>query len=239
MIENIHSVYNQPSVYNQGGSGGGGGGGGLPAGYTQVQYIYNNSKGVITVTLDEETDDFVYLACKYIYRANENSDNKYLIGVVKSNDTEFLRVGVGTENSRMKVMLYNATSHSWNTNIGYTDSVTTNIHLLNNCGQFICNDLNLTHGEFGQYYNAAKGKAKYIALFGAYWNGSWKLGDSWCARQALVCVKLFGLNSNKLLLDLVPCKNDYNAPGFYDVVNNKFYGASINAGDIHAGPDVV
>lgn len=231
------SIYNAQSVYNQGG--GGGGGGGLPDGYTQVQYIYNSSKGVITVTLDEETDDYVYLGCKYIYRVNEESDNQYLIGVVNNMDTQFFRIGVGTDNSRMKVMLYNANSHTWNTNINYGDSIITTAQLLNNCGQFVCNDLNNTHGEFGQYYGAAKSKAKYIALFGAYWNGSWKLGDSLCSRQALINVQLLGLNSNKLLVDLVACKNDQNAPGFYDVVNNKFYGATRNAGDIHAGPDVV
>lgn len=216
----------------------GGGGGGLPVDYTEVEYIGNSSKGVISIALPEETSDYVYVYMKFEYTATESSDNSYLLGILDSFEGQFLRVGVGTASGKMSIMLYNANSHTYVVNIQTSQHINVFVTLLNNCGQFLCDDISSSHGEFGQYYGAARDKAKYICVFGAYVNGHWLLGDSFCSHQKLKRLKLFGIYTGAVLADFIPCKNTQNTPGLYDVVSGTFYSGSVNASHIYAGPEV-
>lgn len=234
------SVYEQPSVYNQGGSGGGGGGGGLPLGLMQVEYIKNTYEGVFYCDWDDEfiTDSNPILfvdASAEVQEGDSSSDFKYLVMAQYGETSNFLRVSKGQNSShQLMVSLYSGTPHNLQTTMSLGSGNTFKSLLTTCCGQSICS--NNSYVQFAQHYTNSK--VKSICIFGFIKkNGTWIHGSSYCSREKIYRIKI--LDSNFIpRADLLPVRQG-TTPAFYDLVNDKLFTPTRGGNYITYGPDVV
>ena len=236
------SIYKGNGVYKNGAAGGGGGGGGLPPEYTEVEYIQNVDKGVIRCEFDTPTDEtiFSYFRFKYDWKETYSSDpESILVYLAYSNITSiFERVEVGSSSAgNMSIRLYYVESTDYSTALNISNGQNINC-LFGSRGtkEFSSDDNNFTNGFYSQ-------KAAFH-LIGVHFfgftnsNNQWVFSDDKCGHQKINRLKIFGRESGKLIYDFVPVRKDLT-PGFFELITQKFFPPTKNAGAIICGQDVV
>lgn len=243
------SIYNAPSVYNQGG-GGGGGVKPLPDDYTKLMYAeLTDNSTLVTVDLFENNEknfSFFDVASINIYfpelDKNYAGVNIKLNPVVRYSGTGFCAIQFKYLGQQKIYFGFNSYPGGGFASWEYDDASKINY----GAPQF----LNLTCGreiDTGRYYYILNGVRKNgnvlplssdpkinYTLFGVanaeipFWKGTRFFSFDVVA----------GDNANNVKMKVIPVKRNLdNVVGFFDLVSQKFYTAGLNA--YSAGPPVV
>lgn len=250
MIENVHSIYNAPSVYNQGGGGGGGGVKPLPDGYTKLMYAeLTDDSTLVKVKLfenDEKNFSFFDVASINIYLPELDKNyagiNIKLNPVTRYSYSGFCDIQFKYLGQQKIYFGFNSYPGGGFASWEYDD-----VSLINyGAPQF----LNLTCGrevETGRYYYILNGVRKNGNVRPLSENPSinfslFDVANSeipfWKGTRFFSFDVVDGADSNIVKMKVVPVKRNLdNVVCFFDLVSQKFYTAGLNA--YSAGPPVV
>lgn len=216
MIENVHSMYNAPSVYNQGG--GGGGGGGLPPDVVLTEYTRGN--GGFTEIERTITDPFF----TFQFFANANTPDYRVLGCYS--DSHLVYVRIKTYFGRFYV-IQNYDLNNREIQLGSAAARESINGYFNDYQEAVFT------GDFqNPYTQTTYQRRNYqydkMVLFGEL-NGN----------RALCDIHAVNITDNKsgIVAAFVSAKKG-NEPGFWDYVSGQFYGDSSGNNLYTAGPDI-
>jgi len=204
----------------------------LPAGYTQYDYIINDTPALATMvdtglSASYCASDYAH-ELDFLVESNIQSTSYGMYGARAQSGSDpqarvyWLRTSGG---NKQWACNYNTVDTGWTHTIDYDvryDSITAD-------GKWTVNDT-VWETMTGEYTPPSSNN---IWLFGVNTGGTNSYSR---AKYRLYKFKVWNESTNEVIAEFIPCENANNVPGFYDIVRETFYTAS-NSGNLRAGND--